>query len=159
VGKSKKNSEPSVDTEDEPQKKKKDEEDYRDPEERLQETLGFAPEIIREARFYRNNMSSEEKRLWKLMGEYENPWGFLRQWPLGGYFLDFYSSHYNVALEMDGPFHAGREVEDHHRDKILKEKHAVDTIRITPWQLTKSSAAQIYAYLSDAIEFGDGDED
>lgn len=108
-------------------------------------------DVRRQSMNLRQNMSGFEKKVWKFLGQLENPWGFLRQWPMDGYFLDFYSQHYCVALEADGPHHLFQKSSDLQRDKILAKK-GVRTIRLTPADFQRHSTGDLYLYVRNAIE-------
>lgn len=93
--------------------------------------MGLPADILAQATLMRDNMSGFEKTVWKLMGKEGNPWGFLRQIPMRGYFLDFYCVPMMACLEADGPNHLTRGEQDRVRDRVLLE-HGIRTLRLTP---------------------------
>lgn len=134
----------------------KEEKDDREPEDILMDQLSIPWDVRRQSMSLRVNMSGFEKKVWNFLGKHENPWGFLRQWPMDGYFFDFYSQHYCVALEADGPDHLNRVAEDLKRDKVMAKK-GVRTIRLTPADFKRKSAGDLYLYVRDAVENVDPD--
>lgn len=134
----------------------KEEEDDREPEDILMDLMNVPWDIRRQSMNLRQNMSGFEKKVWKFLGQIENPWGFLRQWPTDGYFLDFWSQQYNVALEADGPQHLFKQASDLKRDKILAKK-GIRTIRLTPADFQRQSTGDLYLYVRNAVENVDGE--
>jgi len=131
-------------------------EDKRDAEDIMMDLAGVPGDVQVEARALRRNMSGFETKVWKFLGKDENPWGFLRQYPVEGLFLDFYSQHFNVDLEADGPHHLNRRASDRRRDRTLMKK-GVRTIRLTPADFVKSSKEELFIYVRNAIENTDHD--
>ncbi len=73
----------------------------------------------KQARFLRNNSTYPEVKLWHFLKQDQIGFMFKRQWPLGGYILDFYCSELKLAIEIDGKVHAYRRVRDEARDEWL----------------------------------------
>lgn len=132
-------------------KKAKDseEKDNREYEDIMMEMHNIAPDVRIQSVNLRQNMSGFEKMVWNFLGKDENPWGFLRQWPVEGFFLDFFTDRYNVALEADGPHH--RDADDKVRDRVLSKK-GITTIRLTPADFVRKSKGELFVYLRNALE-------
>jgi very-short-patch-repair endonuclease len=47
---------------------------------------------------------------------------FRRQQVIGGFIVDFYCASAQLAIELDGPIHAGQSEEDAERDRALASK-------------------------------------
>jgi very-short-patch-repair endonuclease len=75
-----------------------------------------------------------ELKLWKILGKEDGPWGFIPQFTMSGYLLDFFSPTCNICLEADGPEHTHRKAHDAQRDKVLAEQ-GVRTLRISAGDL------------------------
>ena len=54
----------------------------------------------------------------------------IRQYPIGGYFLDGYCSSLNLAIEIDEPYHLNQIEKDKKREGIIKEKLNCKFVRI-----------------------------
>ncbi len=126
-------------------------EDDREPEDIMMELFNVPQDIRNQSVSLRENMSGFEKKVWKFIGKHENPWGFLRQWPVDGYFLDFWTQHFNLCLEADGPHHVLRRADDLKRDKVLAKK-GIRTIRLTPADFQRHSLGEMFIYVRNAIE-------
>ncbi len=129
----------------------KEEEDDREPEDIMMELFNVPLDVRNQAVNFRVNMTRLEKKVWAFLGKHENPWGFLRQWPTEGYFLDFWSRHFNVCLEVDGPHHLLHKSEDLKRDKVLAKK-GIRTIRLTPANFQLMSTGELFIYVRNAVE-------
>ena len=105
---------------------------------------------IDKARWQRQNMTTLEKKVWKLLGGEENGWGFLRQMPVGVFIADFVSFAHNLVIEADGPDHIWTTVADIRRDAEIR-KLGFATIRLTPAFLGLHHASEIYAMIDDAV--------
>ena len=58
------------------------------------------------ARYLRNNMTEQEKKLWYyLKKRYINNCRFRRQYPIGKYIVDFVCREKNLIIEIDGGQH------------------------------------------------------
>jgi very-short-patch-repair endonuclease len=132
----------------------KEEEDDREPEDIMMEMFNIPMDVRHQSVNMRLNMTRLEKKVWGFLGKHENPWGFLRQWPAEGYFLDFWSQHFNVCLEVDGPHHFLRLAEDLKRDKVLAKK-GIRTIRLRPADFQRMSTGELFIYVRNAVENAD----
>lgn len=80
----------------------------------------ISPELIEKARELRQNMTSEEKQLWRLLGR--NLMGnyyFRRQHPIGNYIVDFICTKQKLIVEIDGGQHDEQRAYDEKRTKFL----------------------------------------
>ena len=79
------------------------------------------------ARALRKRMSRSERRMWGLLRRDLLGFRFRRQFPVRGYFLDFYCSAAKLCIEVDGDFHSP--MPDAARDADLA-KVGIMTIRV-----------------------------
>ena len=84
------------------------------------------PEIKRRmieiAREFRKEPTAGEKNLWEaLRGKKLDGIKFRRQQPIGYFVVDFYSSVFRLAVEVDGPIHDQQKEADRARQDILEE--------------------------------------
>lgn len=84
------------------------------------------PEIKRRmieiAREFRKEPTAGEKNLWEaLRGKKLDGIKFRRQQPIGYFVVDFYSSMFRLAVEVDGPIHDQQKEADRARQDILEE--------------------------------------
>lgn len=107
-----------------------------------------------QARVLRENMSGFEKKLWKLVGGEGNPWGLLRQIPMQGYFLDFYSPEGLACVEADGPDHINTADRDMQRDAVLR-KAGIRTLRIRPSDFSRMRPLAILDMIGSFIQTED----
>jgi very-short-patch-repair endonuclease len=83
------------------------------------------------ARQMRRNMTPEERILWQaLRNDALQALHFRRQQVIAGYIVDFYCATAQLAVEVDGGSHMGRQEEDGRRDRVLAEM-GIRTIRVT----------------------------
>ena len=69
---------------------------------------------IDRCRKLRKNQTDSEKKLWSVLRNRQLAGAkFRRQFPVGGYILDFYSPEYRLGIEADG----GQHYEDKSREK------------------------------------------
>jgi very-short-patch-repair endonuclease len=66
---------------------------------------GASKEIFRYAEMLRNNMTSQEKKLWAYLRTGPLGFKFRRQHPLGKFVLDFYCHKKKLSIEIDGNSH------------------------------------------------------
>lgn len=92
-----------------------------------------------------------EKRVWRFLGNSENPWEFKQQVPMFGYILDFYSFKYMLCIEADGPNHRNQQAEDLKRDKVLYEK-GIKTLRLTPMDFARNSKQKLVDVIEEFID-------
>jgi very-short-patch-repair endonuclease len=68
----------------------------------------------------RHNMTRSEAALWSRLRRKQLGVSFRRQVPLGGRFIaDFFASARRLVVEVDGPWHRGRDAADARRDRVL----------------------------------------
>jgi len=68
----------------------------------------------------RHNMMPAERRLWQqLQANRLVGWHFCRQQILAGLIVDIYCHKAGLVIEVDGPIHERREIEDQERVRIL----------------------------------------
>jgi very-short-patch-repair endonuclease len=123
-------------------------------DEYLDSLEGLDPGIKVQSRLLRDNMSTFEVKVWKLVGKEENPWNLLRQIPLQGYFLDFYSPEAMACIEADGPDHVKSDKHDNARDSVLR-KGGIRTLRITPADFRRMRPMELLALIGNFIETDD----
>ncbi len=74
------------------------------------------PDTIERCRYFRKSQTDAEKKLWTILRNRQlNGIKFRRQFPAGGYILDFYCSEYKLGVEADGGQHydlKGRQRDD-----------------------------------------------
>lgn len=81
---------------------------------------GAAGDKLALARAMRAMPTAGEARLWSaLRGRRLRGWKFRRQHVIGGYIVDFYCAQLWLAVEVDGPVHQGRRIDDRQRDDHL----------------------------------------
>jgi very-short-patch-repair endonuclease len=88
--------------------------------------LKVPPELLTFARALRKNQTNAENLLWQLLrGRRFCGYKFRRQYPLGGYILDFYCHEAGLAVELDGGGHNEDEqrLYDEERTKVLEGAH------------------------------------
>jgi very-short-patch-repair endonuclease len=115
---------------------------------------GLDPAIKTHSRLLRANMSTFENKIWKLIGKEDNQWKMLRQIPMSGYFLDFYSPEAMACIEADGPDHLKQVKHDFDRDKALR-KNGIRTLRITPADFRRMRPMELLALIGNFIETDD----
>jgi very-short-patch-repair endonuclease len=67
----------------------------------------------------RSSPTPSESRLWAALRRGALGFRFRRQHILAGYIVDFYCPACGLAIEVDGPIHRGRHLEDRERDGDL----------------------------------------
>lgn len=84
------------------------------------------------ARSMRLNPTPGEAALWKPLQQLRSRGlKFRRQVPCRGFILDFYCPSRRLCVEVDGPSHIGRGVQDFERDKILWREGSISTLRVS----------------------------
>lgn len=79
----------------------------------------------------RNNQTLAEQIIWnKLLKGKRLRYTFLRQKPINRFIVDFYCSKLNLAIEIDGDSHKGKENYDKERDEFLRQI-GIQTVRFT----------------------------
>jgi len=85
--------------------------------------IPYKAELKELARHFRNNPTFSEKLLWqRLKGKQVLGFDFHRQKPIDRYIVDFYCPDLQLAIEIDGETHFGREneIRDEKRQKRLE---------------------------------------
>lgn len=80
----------------------------------------------------RNNSTMAEKGLWNwLKCNQVEGLRFRRQFSIEKYILDFYCPKLKLCIELDGDyhFHVTQPLNDFERDKFLREKYGIHTLR------------------------------
>ena len=86
------------------------------------EIIPYNPKLKELARKLRNNSTFTEIMLWNYLKKKQvRGYDFDRQKPIGNYIVDFYCKDLNLAIEVDGESHYGREGRDKLKDKRLNE--------------------------------------
>ncbi len=92
--------------------------------------ISYKPELKEKARQLRNNSTVTEIKLWKfLKGRQMFGYDFHRQKPIDNYIVDFFCNELNLAIEIDGISHNGREEYDKQRQDKL-ERIGIKFLRI-----------------------------
>ncbi len=79
------------------------------------------PWQTKRARSLRRELTPAEKILWAaLRGRRFDKLKFRRQFPVGGYILDFYCHELMLGLEIDGETHLGKETHDARRQATIE---------------------------------------
>jgi very-short-patch-repair endonuclease len=82
------------------------------------------------ARAMRHAPTEAEQAMWeRLRGRRLGKAQFRRQHPIGRFIVDFFCVEQQVAIELDGPVHDERKVEDEVRDAHLREL-GIRTLRV-----------------------------
>ena len=127
---------------------------WKDVEDEYMSRMVEANEMTQEtwdhSYWLRVNMTGLERKVWKFLGAEENQWGFVRQWPLRGYYLDFFSHKHNVGLEADGPDHVRQLAADRQRDAHLL-KSGVRVYHVTPADFVKFGNTKMLGYIQDFV--------
>lgn len=90
------------------------------PEGLIFQKVGAARGKLALARVMRRMPTDAEARLWTaLRSRRLGGWKFRRQHIIKGYIVDFYCAELWLAVEVDGPVHQGRHLEDRDRDDNL----------------------------------------
>ncbi len=86
------------------------------------EIIPYNPKLKVLARNLRNDSTFTEIMLWNYLKKKQvRGYDFDRQKPIDNYIVDFYCKDLNLAIEVDGESHYGREERDKLKDKRLKE--------------------------------------
>ena len=80
------------------------------------------PDIIKERAIQlRNNMTQQERKLWKYIQKSQlSGYKFRRQQPIDNYIVDFVSFDLRLIIELDGRQHNENIEYDRNRDTYLK---------------------------------------
>ena len=72
-----------------------------------------------------------EKRLWQALRALKGYGVHVRrQYPISGYYLDFYCAKAKLALELDGKSHDFSGDRDAQRDAVLLKAYGITTLRV-----------------------------
>jgi very-short-patch-repair endonuclease len=97
--------------------------------------IPYKPELKEKARKLRNNSTLTEIMLWQqLKGRQIRGYDFHRQKPLGKYIVDFFCNELNLAIEVDGESHFGKQDYDALRQNEL-EKLGVLILRFSDMEV------------------------
>ena len=102
---------------------------------------------IERSRNLRKNQTDAEKKLWTLLRNRQlNGVKFRRQFPVGGYILDFYCPDYRLAIEADGGQHYENKVKDQD-DLRTRELNnlGIEMIRFTDREILTNSDGVVEA--------------
>ena len=89
-----------------------------------------APDKVAQAQRLRQQMTEEEKRLWRrLKGNRLAGLHFRRQQVIDGFIVDFYCHAVGLVIEVDGQIHERQSAYDAERDRILRA-HGLHILRI-----------------------------
>lgn len=94
--------------------------------------LPYAAFLTPLARENRKNPTAAERKIWNevLRKRQFARWKFLRQKPIDGYIVDFYSAALRLVIEIDGDSHADTADYDAERTKILRA-YGLTVLRFT----------------------------
>ena len=84
--------------------------------------IPYDPKLKEYARKLRKNSTFTEIMLWNyLKGKQMKGFDFDRQSPIDNYIVDFYCKDLQLAIEVDGESHYGKEKADNRREKRLNK--------------------------------------
>ena len=95
--------------------------------------MARAPDRLRQnARRMRKAPTRSEDRIWSwLRSRRFSGHKFRRQYPIGGYILDFYCSELRLAIELDGSHHAEPWMADYEgRRMALLQRQGIEVLKI-----------------------------
>ena len=102
-----------------------------------QEIIPYRPDLVEKARYFRNNSTPAEKRLWKYISRKQvGGYDFDRQKPIDRYIVDFYCKTLKLAIEVDGQSHDFKVEYDLKRQKRL-ESFGIKVIRFSEGDLLR----------------------
>ena len=102
---------------------------------------------IQRSRNLRKNQTDAEKKLWTILRNRQlNGVKFRRQFPVGGYILDFYCPDFRLAIEADGGQHYENKVKDQD-DLRTRELNnlGIEMIRFTDREILTNSDGVVEA--------------
>lgn len=85
----------------------------------------------------RKNTTPTEGILWKILQKYFKEARFRRQYSVGPYILDFYSTKHRIAIEADGEYHLQQKEYDSERDNFLRGNNII-VLRFTNNEIGES---------------------
>ena len=108
-------------------------------------------DLVESAKFLRNNMTKEEKRL-RYDFLQKSPFRFSRQKILGKYIADFYCAKAKLVIELDGSQHFEKEVREYDNKRTaFLEEYGLKIIRIPNSEINNNFEG-ICRYLNEQIE-------
>ncbi|MBQ8594794.1 MAG: endonuclease domain-containing protein [Oscillospiraceae bacterium] len=108
-------------------------------------------DLVESAKFLRNNMTKEEKRLWYDFLQ-KSPFRFSRQKILGKYIADFYCAKAKLVIELDGSQHFEKEVREYDNKRTaFLEEYGLKILRIPNSEINNNFEG-ICRYLNEQIE-------
>ncbi len=100
--------------------------------------LSYNKNLKQHARELRSGSTLSEVLLWKyLRAKQLRGFQFNRQKPLGKFIADFYCKELNLAIEIDGSSHEGKEQYDADRDSEL-QKRGLTILHFTDQEIKKN---------------------
>ena len=106
----------------------------------LQERINNLTPLKERRRSLRRQMPKAEVLMWsRLKSKQLDGFKFRRQHSVGSYILDFYCPELNLAIELDGDTHAGKQAEnyDQKRQQYI-ELFGIRLIRFTNFQVIEN---------------------
>ncbi|MBM3561380.1 MAG: endonuclease domain-containing protein [Alphaproteobacteria bacterium] len=103
----------------------------------------------RRARRLRRNQTDAERSLWQALHALRPRWKFCRQYPVGGYVVDFACPAAKLAVELDGGQHATRMAADAARTATLAAR-GYRVVRFWNNDVLENIAGVIAALFADA---------
>lgn len=102
------------------------------------------PMQVERARKLRREATFPEKILWALLRSQQlAEMKFRRQHPIGSYIVDFYCAAKQLAIELDGLSHDGREAKDEEHTRHLN-RQGVRVVRFTNDEVLRDRRAVAY---------------
>ena len=84
----------------------------------------ISQELLNRAKELRREMTPAERRLWnRLRANRLDGWHFRRQQIIDGFIVDFYCHKAGLVIEVDGPIHNRRKIEDAERTLTLSARN------------------------------------
>ena len=84
----------------------------------------ISQELLNRAKELRREMTPAEHRLWnRLRANRLDGWHFRRQQIIDGFIVDFYCHKAGLVIEVDGPIHNRRKIEDAERTLTLSARN------------------------------------
>jgi very-short-patch-repair endonuclease len=71
----------------------------------------------------RSDSTEEEVILWSILKKFLKDARFRRQYSIGNFIIDFYSTRYRIAIEIDGEYHDNQKEYDEERENFIKSKN------------------------------------
>ena len=92
-----------------------------------------ADRVIRgRARQLRRDMTVPERTLWSILSDGQmDGHRFRRQYPIGGFIVDFFCPAARLVVEVDGDTHAERTEYDRRRTRWLAAQKGVQVVRVS----------------------------